>query len=181
MNNDFGVTREAICQWFFTSDELLANRLTRDPKIVIHGNSCIILYSFNNMFWLTTMKATKLCILCILRILLPDTPASVIPHITRGHKYAKRFHVWRYHLCCVAQDFAAAVNMSSDPPEYASSRCLTGLYTYTLFVRAYGFAPDTTHIKFVNKINGESVRKYTVGMRLCNLILLMTSVISMVK
>ena len=24
--------------------KLLANRLTRDPKIVIHGNSCIILY-----------------------------------------------------------------------------------------------------------------------------------------
>ena len=39
MNNDFWVTREAICQW-----KSLANRLTREPKIVIHGNSCIILY-----------------------------------------------------------------------------------------------------------------------------------------
>ena len=34
--------------WWFANDfhswKLLANRLTRDPKIVIHGNSCIILY-----------------------------------------------------------------------------------------------------------------------------------------
>ena len=70
MNNDFWVTREAICQWFslvtsslvkiigksphewpkrrfandFHSWKLLANRLTSDPKIVIHGNECIILY-----------------------------------------------------------------------------------------------------------------------------------------
>ena len=45
MNNDFWVTRDAICQWFsLVSWKLLANRLTRDPKIVIHGNSCIILY-----------------------------------------------------------------------------------------------------------------------------------------
>ena len=28
----------------FVTRESLANRLTRDPKIVIHGNSCIILY-----------------------------------------------------------------------------------------------------------------------------------------
>ena len=32
--------------------KLLANRLTRDPKIVIHGNSCIILY-------LTLFKITR--------------------------------------------------------------------------------------------------------------------------
>ena len=30
--------------WLRHSWKLLANRLTRDPKIVIHGNSCIILY-----------------------------------------------------------------------------------------------------------------------------------------
>ena len=30
--------------WLRHSWTLLANRLTRDPKIVIHGNSCIILY-----------------------------------------------------------------------------------------------------------------------------------------
>ena len=30
--------------WLRQSWKLLANRLTRDPKIVIHGNSCIILY-----------------------------------------------------------------------------------------------------------------------------------------
>ena len=32
--------------WLRHSWKLLANRLTRDPKIVIHGNSCIILYIF---------------------------------------------------------------------------------------------------------------------------------------
>ena len=32
--------------WLRHSWKLLANRLTRDPKIVIHGNSCIILYVF---------------------------------------------------------------------------------------------------------------------------------------
>ena len=36
VNNDFWVTSEAICQ-------SLANRITSDPKIVIHGNECIIL------------------------------------------------------------------------------------------------------------------------------------------
>ena len=30
--------------WLRHSWKLLANRLTRDPKIVVHGNSCIILY-----------------------------------------------------------------------------------------------------------------------------------------
>ena len=45
VNNDFWVTRDAICQWF--SWKLLTNRLTRDPKIVIHGNLCIILYIYN--------------------------------------------------------------------------------------------------------------------------------------
>ena len=34
--------------WLRHSWKLLANRLTRDPKIVIHGNSCIILYLFND-------------------------------------------------------------------------------------------------------------------------------------
>ena len=48
MNNDFGslVMRFAndFHSWLRHSWKLLANRLTRDPKIVIHGNSCIILY-----------------------------------------------------------------------------------------------------------------------------------------
>ena len=49
MNNDFWVTRDAICQWFSLtwrrhSWKSFANRLTRDPKIVIHGNECIILF-----------------------------------------------------------------------------------------------------------------------------------------
>ena len=30
--------------WLRHSWKLLANRLTHDPKIVIHGNPCIILY-----------------------------------------------------------------------------------------------------------------------------------------
>ena len=54
VNNDFWVTREAICQWFsFAYDfhewrrhewKSLANRLTSDQTIVIHGNECIILF-----------------------------------------------------------------------------------------------------------------------------------------
>ena len=61
VNNDFWVTREAICQWFsrvtnfwVTREAIcqwrshqwksLANRLTSDQKIVIHGNECIILF-----------------------------------------------------------------------------------------------------------------------------------------
>ena len=34
--------------WLRHSWKPLANRLTRDPKIVIHGNSCIILYIFTD-------------------------------------------------------------------------------------------------------------------------------------
>ena len=34
--------------WLRHSWKLLANRLTRDPIIVIHGNSCIILYFFDS-------------------------------------------------------------------------------------------------------------------------------------
>ena len=34
----------------FVTRKLLANRLTRDPKIIIHGNSCIILYVFHVIF-----------------------------------------------------------------------------------------------------------------------------------
>ena len=32
--------------WLYHLWKSLANRLTRDPKIFIHGNSCIILYLF---------------------------------------------------------------------------------------------------------------------------------------
>ena len=39
--------------WLCHSWKSLANRLTRDPQIVIHGNSCIILYiSYHVMLWL---------------------------------------------------------------------------------------------------------------------------------
>ena len=42
VNNDFWVTSEAICQRF--CQKSLANRITSDPKIIIHGNECIILF-----------------------------------------------------------------------------------------------------------------------------------------
>ena len=42
VNNDFWVTSEAICEWF--SRVTKSNRITSDPKIVIHGNKCIILF-----------------------------------------------------------------------------------------------------------------------------------------
>ena len=48
VNNHFGVTSDAICQLFsrVTKSRVksLANRITSDPKIVIHGNECIILF-----------------------------------------------------------------------------------------------------------------------------------------
>ena len=47
MNKDFRVTRKVICQWFSLvtqSWKSLANRLTCDPKIIIHDDSGIILY-----------------------------------------------------------------------------------------------------------------------------------------
>ena len=39
--------------------KLLANRLTRDPKIVIHGNSCIILYISSVLAMETLQSCTK--------------------------------------------------------------------------------------------------------------------------
>ena len=46
--------------WLRHSWKLLANRLTRDPKIVIHGNSCIILYvlhwsHYSSVHWYGTV------------------------------------------------------------------------------------------------------------------------------
>ena len=46
--------------WLHDSWKLLANRLTRDPKIVIHGNSCIILYIYNDVQ--SKMILTEICI-----------------------------------------------------------------------------------------------------------------------
>ena len=42
VNYDFGVTSEAICTSSLV--KLLANRITSDTKIVMHGNECIILF-----------------------------------------------------------------------------------------------------------------------------------------
>ena len=39
VNNEFWVTSGAICQW-----KSFANRITSDPKIVIHGSKCIIIF-----------------------------------------------------------------------------------------------------------------------------------------
>ena len=48
VNNDFFITTEVICQWFSqvtkSQWKSLANHLTSDQKIVIHGNECIILF-----------------------------------------------------------------------------------------------------------------------------------------
>ena len=48
VNNDFLVTREVICQWFSLVTSSLVKIIGKSPhswpKIVIHGNSCIILY-----------------------------------------------------------------------------------------------------------------------------------------
>ena len=45
--------------WLRHSWKSLANRLTRDPKIVIHGNSCIILYISNALAMEILQSCTK--------------------------------------------------------------------------------------------------------------------------
>ena len=51
VNNDFLVTREVICSWFSLVTSSLVKIIGKSPhswpKIVIHGNSCIILYIFH--------------------------------------------------------------------------------------------------------------------------------------
>ena len=48
MNNDFWVTHDVICQWFSLVTSSLVKVIGKSPhswpKIVIHSNSCIILY-----------------------------------------------------------------------------------------------------------------------------------------
>ena len=48
MNNDFLVTHAGICQWFSLMTLSLMKIICKSPhpKIVIHSNSCIILYLF---------------------------------------------------------------------------------------------------------------------------------------
>ena len=53
VNNDFLVKSEVICQWFS-----LANHITSDQKIVIHGNKCIILF-LTRYYMLWTHNSTK--------------------------------------------------------------------------------------------------------------------------
>ena len=58
VNNDFFVTSGAIRQWFRHSWKSLPNRPTRDKKIVIHGNECIILF-LTRYFVSWTQKSAK--------------------------------------------------------------------------------------------------------------------------
>ena len=55
--------------WLRHSWKSLANRLTRDPKIVIHGNSCIILYF---IYWVSyiILKVNRTYIISIINALL---------------------------------------------------------------------------------------------------------------
>ena len=46
--------------WLRHSWKSLANRLTRDPKIVIHGNSCIILYFIPVPFFVNYSTCTEI-------------------------------------------------------------------------------------------------------------------------
>ena len=54
MNNDFLVTRDVICQWFSrvakSREKIIDKSLHSWPNIVIHGNSCIVLYMFDEIF-----------------------------------------------------------------------------------------------------------------------------------
>ena len=62
MNNDLWVTRDVICQWFslVTSSlmKIIANRLTHDPKPIIHGNSCTILYILHSLVHIKALRAS---------------------------------------------------------------------------------------------------------------------------
>ena len=57
VNNDFLVTSGVICQWF--SRVTLANHLTSDQEIVIHGNECIILFLTRYFISWTHRSATN--------------------------------------------------------------------------------------------------------------------------
>ena len=54
MNNSFCSIVKQFANDFHLwlhSQKLLENRLICDPKIVIHSNSCIILYSIAELLW----------------------------------------------------------------------------------------------------------------------------------
>ena len=56
MNNDIWVTSEAICHWFPRVTEsrmkIIGKSRHKWPKIVIHGNECIILFLTRYiLFW----------------------------------------------------------------------------------------------------------------------------------
>ena len=89
MNSDFWVTRDAICandfhSWLRHSWKLLANRLTRDPKIVTHGNSCIILYISNALAMEILQSCTKPSIWWTLSPRIFNSWRTRVRHIARS-------------------------------------------------------------------------------------------------
>ena len=91
VNNDFWVTSEAICQWFsrVTKSRVksFANRITSDPKIVIHGNKCIILF-LTRYFMSWTHNSDKNNHRSLISQLSPRTVVSDLS-------------LWRHHSGCV--------------------------------------------------------------------------------
>ena len=71
MNNELLVTPEVICQMIFTRDFVTRenhwqiNNLTRDQKIVIHGNSCIIPYIITYCSPDSFQCLITLCCVCV--------------------------------------------------------------------------------------------------------------------
>ena len=92
MNNDFLVTREVICQWFSLVTSSLVKIIGKSPhswlKIVIHGNSCIILYIWKDHLCIETDPATgsEILIYCCIRVMSHECSGIVLQLVQADNK-----------------------------------------------------------------------------------------------
>ena len=92
MNNDFLVTREVICQWFSLVTSSLVIIIGKSPhswlKIVIHGNSCIILYIWKDHLCIETDPATgsEILIYCCIRVMSHECSGIVLQLVQADNK-----------------------------------------------------------------------------------------------
>ena len=89
--------------WLSHSSKLLANRLTRDPNIVIHGNSCIILYLLDCA--IMALDCAELClhptIICLDGVPCHSYDMIFDPHSDLSWKSQEDHcqQVDQFHLC----------------------------------------------------------------------------------
>ena len=104
VNNDFWVTSEAndFHEWRSHEWKSLANRLTSDPKIAIHGNECNI--SFLTLYFMScTHNSVKNIHRSLISQLLPRTVVSDLA-LWRHHSWSvtsrerEILALWR-HIC----------------------------------------------------------------------------------